>query len=82
MQRVTCSGARRNLQAVIDKVAADRAPVKITRRRGGGAVLVSEKEWASIEKTMYLLRSPANARRLLESIAELETGEVYQFIKM
>jgi antitoxin YefM len=45
-------------------------------------VLVSASGWASIEKTLYLLRSPANAKRLLDSIAELEAGngEVPDFV--
>ncbi|MBB6504802.1 antitoxin YefM [Sphingomonas endophytica] len=59
---------------MIDKVVADRAPLAITRQRGEGAVLVSASEWASIEETLYLLRSPANGKRLLESVAELEAG--------
>ena len=83
MQAVSYSEARENLKAVIDKVVADRAPIAITRQRGEGAVLVSESEWASIEETLYLLRSPANAKRLLESIVELEagSGEVHELIK-
>ena len=82
MQTVTYSVARENLKSVIDKVVADRAPILVTRQRGEGAVIVSESEWASIEETMYLLRSPANAKRLLESIAELEAGggEVHELI--
>ena len=82
MQTVTYSEARENLKSVIDKVVADRAPILVTRQRGEGAVVVSESEWASIEETMYLLRSPANAKRLLESIAELEAGggEVHELI--
>ena len=82
MQTVTYSEARENLKSVIDKVVADRAPILVTRQRGEGAVIVSESEWASIEETMYLLRSPANAKRLLESIAELEAGggEVHELI--
>lgn len=74
MHAISYSEARENLKSVIDKVVADRAPIAITRQRGEGAVLVSESEWASIEETLYLLRSPANAKRLLESIAELEAG--------
>jgi antitoxin YefM len=51
------------------------APVAITRARGQeGVVMVSASEWASIEETLYLLRSPANAARLLEAIAGLEAG--------
>ncbi|MBK6707019.1 MAG: type II toxin-antitoxin system prevent-host-death family antitoxin [Sphingomonadales bacterium] len=74
MQAVSYSEARENLKAMIDKVIADRAPLAITRQRGEGAVLISESEWASIEETLYLLSSPANARELLASIAELDAG--------
>jgi antitoxin YefM len=75
MQAITYSEARENLKAMIDKVIADRAPLAITRQRGEGAVLISESEWASIEETLYLLRSPANARELLDSIAALDAGQ-------
>ena len=75
MQAVSYSEARENLKAMIDKVVADRAPLAITRQRGEGAVLISASEWASIEETLYLLRSPANARRLLEAVRGFEAGE-------
>ncbi|RYF10294.1 MAG: type II toxin-antitoxin system prevent-host-death family antitoxin [Oxalobacteraceae bacterium] len=74
MQAVSYSEARENLKSMIDKVVADRAPLAITRQRGEGAVLISASEWASIEETLYLLRSPKNANQLLASIAELEVG--------
>lgn len=74
MQAVSYAEASENLEAMIDKVVADRAPLAITCEQGEGAVLVSASEWASIEETLYLLRSPKNAQRLLESIAELEAG--------
>ncbi|KRA79397.1 type II toxin-antitoxin system Phd/YefM family antitoxin [Altererythrobacter sp. Root672] len=75
MQAISYSEARENLKSVIDRVVADHTPIAITRQRGEGAVLVSESDWASIEETMYLLRSPANARELLASIAELDAGK-------
>ena len=75
MDAISYSEARENLKAVIDEVVASRAPIAITRQRGEGAVLVSASEWASIEETLYLLRSPANARELLASIAELDAGK-------
>lgn len=75
MHAVSYSEARENLKSMIDKVVADRAPLAITRQRGQeGAVLISASEWASIEETLYLLRSPKNAERLLDSIRELEAG--------
>ena len=75
MQAISYSEARENLKSVIDRVVADHTPIAITRQRGEGAVLVSESDWASIEETLYLLRSPANAERLLEAIRGLENGE-------
>ena len=75
MHAISYSEAREKLKAVIDKVIADRAPIAITRQRGEGAVLVSESEWASIEETLYLLRSPKNAERLLDAIRGLDAGD-------
>ncbi len=75
MKSISYSEARENLKSVIDRVVADRAPIAITRQRGEGAVLVSESDWASIEETLYLLRSPKNAARLLGAIERLNAGE-------
>ena len=75
MTAISYSYARENHKAVIDQAIADRAPISITRQRGEGAVLISESEWDSIQETLYLLRSPANARELLASIAELDAGK-------
>ena len=75
MDSFSISETRANLKAVIDKVVADRAPVAITRQRGEGVVMISQSEWNSIEETLYLLQSPANAKALLEAIAELDAGK-------
>ena len=75
MQSLTVSETRANLKSVLDRVVADKAPIAITRQKGEGVVMISQSEWESIEETLYLLRSPANAKRLLESIAELDAGK-------
>ncbi|HEX8389103.1 MAG TPA: type II toxin-antitoxin system prevent-host-death family antitoxin [Sphingomonas sp.] len=75
MHTVTYSEARQNLKAVMDKAAADRAPVMITRQRGENVVLISASEWAGMEETLHLMASPANASHLLDSIAELDGGK-------
>lgn len=75
MRAISYSEARENLKSVIDRVVADHTPIAITRQRGEGAVLVSESDWASIEETLYLLRSPKNAARLLDAVRGLERGE-------
>ena len=75
METLGISDTRANFKAVVDRVVADKAPIAITRQKGEGVVMVSASEWASIEETLYLLQSPANAKRLLESIAELDAGK-------
>ena len=74
MQTVSYSEARENLKAVMDKAFTDRAPILVTRQRGENAVIVSASEWASIEETLHLLRSPRNAERLLAAVRGLEAG--------
>jgi antitoxin YefM len=75
VQTLSISETRANLKAVLDQVVADRAPVVITRPKGENVVMVSASEWASIEETLHLLASPANAKHLMESIAELDAGK-------
>ena len=62
MQAVSYDEAAENLEAMIDKVVADRAPLAITLERGEGAVLVSAGEWAEIEKVIYPLRLSKDIR--------------------
>ncbi len=66
---------RQNLAAVLDSVAKNHAPVIITCERGKpAAVLMSLEDFASYEETRHLLRSPANAERLLQAVAGLDAG--------
>ena len=74
MTAISYSYARENLKAVIDQAIADRAPIVITRQRGEGAVLISESEWDSIQETLHLFSSPANAKRLLDAVRGFEAG--------
>jgi antitoxin YefM len=71
---ITASEARKKLFPLIEQVNNDRIPVEITSRRGD-AVLLSRQDFDALEETAHLLRSPANARRLLESLAQSQGGE-------
>ncbi len=71
---ITASEARRNLFPLIEQVNDDRTPVEITSRRGD-AVLMSRADYEALEETAHLLRAPANARRLLESLQQATSGE-------
>ena len=75
MDAITYSHARSHLAETMEKVCDDRAPVIITRQHQRSVVVISLEDYQALEETAYLLRSPKNARRLLESIAELEAGE-------
>lgn len=75
MQTLSISETRANLKAVLDRVVADKAPIAIARAKGEGVVMISQSEWDSIEETFHLLASPANARHLMEGIAQLDAGK-------
>jgi antitoxin YefM len=71
---VTASEARARLFPLIQQVNDDHAPVRISSR-GGDAVLMSAADYDSWQETIYLLRSPANARRLMEAVARDRAGD-------
>jgi antitoxin YefM len=75
MNAISYTAARENLASTMDKVCSDHAPVVITRNRDQSVVMLSLEDYESLEETAYLLRSPANAKRLLEAIQALETGK-------
>ncbi len=75
MNAVTYTAARENLAATMDRVCEDREPVIITRNRDQAVVMVSLEDYKALEETAYLMRSPSNARRLLASIKQLESGQ-------
>ena len=74
MATITYSEARSKLAETMEKVCDDHAPIIITRKNSRSVVMISLDDYEALEETSYLLRSPRNARRLLESIAELASG--------
>ncbi|MFO1086663.1 MAG: type II toxin-antitoxin system prevent-host-death family antitoxin [Reyranellaceae bacterium] len=76
MDIIPYSRARQNLARLMDKVSEDRSPLIVTRRGGKAVVVLSLEEYRGMEETLSLMRSPANARRLLRAIRAAERGEV------
>lgn len=72
--QITYSSARATFAELLERATADREAITITRRNGEDVVLVAASEYASLRETAYLLRSPDNARRLLEALSEAEQG--------
>lgn len=75
MNAISYTAARANLAKTMETACNNHEPIIITRKRESPVVMISLENFQSMEETAYLLRSPANARHLLESIAELETGK-------
>jgi antitoxin YefM len=74
MEAITYTAARQNLAKTMEKVCQNHAPMIVTRKSSESVVIMSLEDFESLEETAYLLRSPQNTRRLIESIAELENG--------
>lgn len=75
MKTMSYTESRARYAEVLDSVVNDREEVVVTRAGREPAVIVSLDDYESLKETAYLLRSPANARRLLGSIDELEAGK-------
>ncbi len=74
MDAITYSHARENLASTITRVCEDHSPVIITKKGTKAVVMMSLEDYEAMEETAYLLRSPKNTRRLLESLEQLERG--------
>ncbi len=75
---VTYTDFRERLAAYMDQVWDSRAPLHVTRQGGRAVVVISEEEFDGWMETLHLLRSPANARRLLESIVSANAGKFHE----
>lgn len=74
METITYSHTRQHLAEIMNKVKDDRAPVLITRQTGNPVVMMSLDDFNALEETAYLMRSPRNAKRLMESIEQLASN--------
>lgn len=75
MDAITYSAARANLASTMDRVCDNHEALIITRNSEQSVVMLSLEDFQALEETAYLLRSPANARRLLSAAAQLDTGK-------
>ena len=76
MKSITYTAAREKLASTINRVCEDHAAVVITRNRDQAVVMLSLAEYESLQETAYLLRSPANAKRLLASLDAVKRGKL------
>lgn len=75
MTAINYSELRQYLKSSLDRVCEDHEPMIVTRRNAQNVVMLSQEDYESLEETAYLLRSPANARRIHESIQSFKKGD-------
>ena len=76
MGTISYSKLRQNLASVMDKVHDDKVPMVVARRNAKSVVLVPLDEFESWQETLYLMRSPANVKRLRRGMAEARAGKL------
>lgn len=75
MDAMTYTTVRANLASTMDRVCDNHEALIITRNADQAVVMLSLEDYKALEETAYLLRTPANARRLLSAAAQLNAGK-------
>lgn len=78
MLTINYSVFRQELKTFLDKVSLSHTPLIVTRSKGEDVVVLSKSDYDSLEETYYLMKSPANATRLLKGIEEYKQGKVIE----
>ena len=71
MHAITYTAVRANLASAMDRVCDDHEALIITRNGEQAVVMLSLEDYKALEETSYLLRTPANAKRLLAAVTQL-----------
>ena len=74
MNATTYTAAREELATIMDRVCNDHEPIIVTRKRDQSVVMISLDDYKALEETAYLLRNPGNAKRLLDSLSDFNSG--------
>ncbi len=75
MDAMTYTAVRANLASTMDRICNDHEPLIITRNGAQSVVMLSLEDYKALEETAHLLRTPANAKRLLSAVAQLNAGK-------
>ncbi|MBS9525462.1 type II toxin-antitoxin system prevent-host-death family antitoxin [Litoribacter ruber] len=74
METTSYTNFKQHLKSFLDKVFNTNSPLYINRNNGEDVVVISKAEYESMQETFHLLKSPENAKRLLEGIEEYKKG--------
>ena len=75
MDTITYTSLRATLASAMDRVCDDHEPLIVTRNGAQSVVMISLEDYQALEETAALLRSPANAKRLLAAVTQLKAGK-------
>jgi len=76
MNAVSLDAARGDFDGLIARVLADAEPIVVNTAEGDSVVLMPLDDFTSWQETAYLLKNPANAAHLRESLAQIERGQI------
>lgn len=76
MKEYTYTKSRQNLKSVISEATVDHEVIRIKNRNGQTVIMLDESDYNSLLETAYLLRSPKNAKRLLEAKARTKEDAI------
>ncbi|WP_459937457.1 type II toxin-antitoxin system Phd/YefM family antitoxin [Desulfonatronum parangueonense] len=75
METMSYTKLRNNLAKVMDRVVEDHDTVIVTRNNEPGVVILSLEDYEALLETAYLMKSPANARRMIEAVEQIQQGK-------
>ena len=75
MRAISYTTARNNLASTMKQVCDDHNPIIVTRKNNEAVIMMSLEDYESLNETAYLMQSPKNAKRLINSIEELNAGK-------
>ena len=75
MRAISYTAARRDLANTMKKVCEDHDPIIVTRKNNNSVIIMALEDYEALRETAYLLQSPKNAKRLLDSMEELDSGK-------
>jgi antitoxin YefM len=74
MRAISYTTARNTLASTMKQVCEDHNPIIVTRKNNQAVILMSLEDYESLTETAYLMQSPKNAKRLIDSIEDLKAG--------